>query len=86
MSNVESYDGLCGIPHLCSSSDSQIRCYYEAGHHGPHSWEGRHVGFSLYARLPGWASSWFDKYCGGYDEHPERKRGFINSVLRKRLT
>lgn len=36
---VESYDGLCGIIYHYSTSDRQVRCKYEFGHGGPHSWE-----------------------------------------------
>ena len=38
MSSLESYDGLCGIIHLNASSNQQVRCKYEFGHHGDHSW------------------------------------------------
>ena len=38
MSAVESFDGLCGIIHRHSTSDQQVRCKYEFGHQGPHSW------------------------------------------------
>lgn len=84
MSSVESYDGLCGVIHLGASSDCQVRCTYEVDHYGPHSWEGKIITLSFYHRLPGWASSWFDKYCGGYKADPQRERGFINSVLRSK--
>lgn len=39
MSTIESYDGLCGIIHLSSTSDQRVRCKYELGHTGPHSWD-----------------------------------------------
>lgn len=39
MSSLESFDGLCGIIHLCATSDQQVRCKYEFGHSGPHSWD-----------------------------------------------
>ena len=47
MSTVENYDGLCGIIHLASSSDKQVRCHHEFGHHGPHSWDKKKVGLSI---------------------------------------
>jgi hypothetical protein len=63
MSAVENYDGLCGTIHLLASSDKQVRCSYEFGHHGPHSWDNKIIGINFHARLPGSASSWFEKYC-----------------------
>ena len=36
--SVEDFDGLCGIIHLYASSSQQVRCKYEFGHGGPHSW------------------------------------------------
>lgn len=47
MSSIESYDGLCGIIHLNSSSDQRVRCHFEFGHSGPHSWENKKVGLSI---------------------------------------
>jgi hypothetical protein len=49
MSSVENYDGLCGVIHLLASSEQQVRCKYEFGHHGPHSWAKEQVGFSIVA-------------------------------------
>jgi hypothetical protein len=63
MSTVENYDGLCGVIHRFASSDKQVRCSYEFGHSGPHSWANKIIGVNFYARLPGSASSWFEKYC-----------------------
>jgi hypothetical protein len=40
MSSLENFDGLCGIIHLCATSDQQVRCKYKFGHDGPHSYEG----------------------------------------------
>jgi hypothetical protein len=48
MSTVENYDGLCGIIHLSASSDKQVRCSYELGHHGQHSWANKSVGFHIF--------------------------------------
>jgi hypothetical protein len=39
MSSIESYDGLCGLVHHYSSSDKRVRCNFEFGHSGPHSWD-----------------------------------------------
>ena len=36
---IESYDGLCGICARFGSADLQLRCKYELGHVGAHSWE-----------------------------------------------
>lgn len=47
MSSVENYDGLCGVIHLNASSDQQVRCSFEFGHHGPHSWEKKQVGLHI---------------------------------------
>lgn len=60
---IESYDGLCGIIHRGASSDCQVRCTYELGHSGKHSWDKKILGLSFYHRLPGDARSWFEKYC-----------------------
>lgn len=38
MSSLESFDGLCGIIHVNSTSEQQVRCKYEFGHYGEHSW------------------------------------------------
>ena len=51
MSTVESYDGLCGIIHLYASSDNQIRCKYEFGHYGPHSWHKTRVGLHIFGGI-----------------------------------
>jgi hypothetical protein len=47
--SIESYDGLCGIIHLYSSSDRRVRCKHEFGHSGPHSWEKVAVGLHIQA-------------------------------------
>lgn len=51
MSTVENYDGLCGIIHLYSSSDKQVRCSYELGHYGPHSWANKRVAFHIFGGI-----------------------------------
>lgn len=66
MSTVENYDGLCGIIHLYASSDKQVRCTYELGHHGQHSWAKVKVAYSIFG---GSEDRWYD----------EKK--FIESVL-----
>ena len=38
MSSIESFDGLCGIICMYSTFDQQVRCKYEFGHTGDHSW------------------------------------------------
>jgi len=48
MSTVENYDGLCGIIHLGSSSDKQVRCNYELGHYGSHSWINKRVAYHIF--------------------------------------
>lgn len=36
------YDGLCGIPALYPTSEGRyVRCRYDFGHHGDHSWKGK---------------------------------------------
>lgn len=49
MSSIEDYSGLCGCIHLSSSSDQRVRCKYEFGHHGPHSWANKTVGLTIFA-------------------------------------
>ena len=39
MSSIENYDGLCGIIWKFSTTTQQVRCKYEFGHGGPHSYE-----------------------------------------------
>ena len=39
MSGLESSDGLCGIIYIGATPDQQVRCKYEFGHEGPHSYE-----------------------------------------------
>lgn len=63
MSSIESYDGLCGIIHRHANTDCQVRCSYEIGHHGKHSWEKLQLAMNFRSRLPGTASAWFEKYC-----------------------
>jgi hypothetical protein len=40
MSGLEDTDGLCGVIHRNATSSQQVRCKYEFGHEGPHSYEG----------------------------------------------
>jgi hypothetical protein len=35
---MNNFDGLCGIIWRYSTSDNQVRCQYEFGHGGKHSW------------------------------------------------
>lgn len=56
MSATKDYDGLCGIIHLYSGSQKQVRCHYEFGHWGPCSFAKEKVhltisGPSFYERL-----------------------------------
>ena len=60
------YDGLCGIIPTFATSDNQIRCQYELGHHGPCSFEKYRRHFYFYA---------------GCFSGPDPDRGFIDSVL-----
>lgn len=63
---IESYDGLCGIIADFASSDNQIRCHYELGHHGPCSFK----------------KSKYDCRIGCFSySSPDSERGFIDSVL-----
>lgn len=39
MSGTLDLDGLCGIIHLCATSDLQVRCKYKFGHDGLCSWK-----------------------------------------------
>jgi hypothetical protein len=57
--SVEDFDGLCGIIYLHACSDQQIRCKYEFGHEGPHSYEGT------------LATDWC--FLGGVATHPVEK-------------
>lgn len=41
MSGLESFDGKCGVIRPGSTSDQQVRCVYDFGHWGKHSWEKR---------------------------------------------
>lgn len=66
MSTVENYDGLCGIIHLHASSDKQVRCDYELGHHGAHSWANKKVALHIF---------------GGCINHHYAEDQFIASVL-----
>lgn len=66
MSTVESYDGLCGIIHPSASSDRQVRCSYELGHHGSHSWNKVRVAYHIY---------------GGTNNPYYRQDKFVESVL-----
>jgi hypothetical protein len=68
MSSVENYDGLCGIIAPFASSNLQLRCEYETGHHGDHSWEKYREQFII------------SSHCGCSLEQI-REEGFINSVL-----
>jgi hypothetical protein len=49
MSSIENYEGLCGIIHLNSTSDQRVRCKYEFGHSGDHSWANKKVGLTIFA-------------------------------------
>lgn len=66
MSTVENYDGLCGIICLYASSDKQVKCNFELGHHGPHSWANKKVGFHIF---------------GGCEDRWYEERQFIASVM-----
>lgn len=63
---TESFDGLCGIIATFASSNNQIRCHYELGHHGPCSFEKYRDHFICHA---------------GCFSRPDPERGFIDSVL-----
>jgi len=39
MNETIDFDGLCGVIYMHASSDKQVRCKYEFGHGGPHSYE-----------------------------------------------
>jgi hypothetical protein len=62
---LESFDGLCGIIAEFSSSELQLRCKHELGHHGSHSWEKYRKQFTI------------QSFCGIDRSEQE----FINSVL-----
>lgn len=49
MSSIENYDGLCGWIHPHCNSDKRVRCNYEFGHSGSHSWENKPLGFTIMA-------------------------------------
>lgn len=66
MSTVENYDGLCGIISIYASSDNQVRCHYELGHHGPCSFRKHKHYFSIRA---------------GAFHAPDPERKFIDSVI-----
>ena len=66
MSTVENYDGLCGVIHRYASSDKQVRCNYELGHHGSHSWAKKKVAFHI---------------CGCTDNRYYKEEMFEASVL-----
>ena len=60
------FDGLCGIIAPFASSDLQLRCQHELGHHGPCSWKKFERHFMI---------------MGGTFCSPDPERGFIDSVL-----
>jgi hypothetical protein len=69
MSNVENYDGLCGIIPSFAHSGLQIRCKYELGHGGSCSFEKYRKQFRL----------WGGSSCSSGPPLPEE--GFLISVL-----
>lgn len=66
MSNIESYDGLCGIIHLYATSDKQVRCHHSLGHHGKHSWADKKIALHI---------------VGGTENRHYAEDKFIESVL-----
>lgn len=66
MSTVENYDGLCGITHLYASSGKQVKCTYEFGHHGEHSWVNKKVALHIF---------------GGCINHHYHEDKFVESVM-----
>lgn len=67
MSDIESYDGLCGIIAPFSSSDMQLRCKYDITHEGNHSWEKYRHHFIIQSS------------CGPGPADPQDE--FVNSVI-----
>lgn len=66
MSTVDNYDGLCGIIHLHATSDKQVRCSYELGHHGKHSWANKSVAYHIF---------------GGTEDRWYQEKQFFASVM-----
>lgn len=67
MSDIESYDGLCGNIPTFASSDLRIRCKYDINHRGPCSYEKYRSQFQIFGG------------CGPAPIDPEE--GFLNSVF-----
>jgi hypothetical protein len=61
-------DGTCGIIAPFASSDLQIQCQYELGHHGDHSWKKYQKQFMI------------SSHCGPDLERIKEEK-FIDSVL-----
>lgn len=47
MSDIENYDGLCGVIAPFATSDLQLRCKYCLVHQGEHSWEKYRINFII---------------------------------------
>lgn len=75
---IETYDGLCGIIAIFSSSDLQIRCSYELGHQGPCSFE-KYKRHFIASSCCGQAD--YDQWCNNKEDDDGIKRGFIDAVV-----
>ena len=66
---IETYDGLGGCIANFGSSDLQIKCSYELGHHGDCSWKKYQKQFRIFSS------------CSRYSPEEIAEREFINSVI-----
>lgn len=80
MNTVENFDGLCGVIADFATSDLQLRCKYEFGHEGKHSFEKYRSNFNI---TGGSSLEEYEKWLLNQKDDDGIKRGFIESVLRK---
>lgn len=79
MTNVENYDGLCGIIANFASSDLQLRCHYELGHGGPCSFKKYEHQFRCGSSC---SIDEFERWQLERRDDDGIQRGFIESVLK----
>ena len=75
--SVEDFDGLCAIIPNWGGFDLQIRCKYEIGHSGDHSYEKYHKNFKIESSC----RSKSDIEILREKDEDGIQRGFIEAVL-----
>lgn len=65
MSALETFDGLCGIISYRSTFEQQVRCKYEFGHAGPHSYRA--------TQTTGWEQL-LGRFCHPVEEYTQNKK------------